>query len=161
MRRSSIGTYSTRVQRIYLAGPPYAEEYRRRAKALVQRRASSPSIRCGATSAAGRRGTRREIVEGDLADIDACDAVLAAFTAPDEGTAMEAWHAHAPGSRSSPTRAARRAHPWTVYIAAEVCDGLDRRSRRSDARSPKKPSNSLLRGFTSAASNRSTSAGSL
>ena len=31
-------------------------------------------------------GNEEEIVHGDLADIDSCDAVLAAFTAPDEGT---------------------------------------------------------------------------
>jgi nucleoside 2-deoxyribosyltransferase len=35
-------------------------------------------------------GREPEIVQGDLADIDACDAVLADFTRPDEGTAMEA-----------------------------------------------------------------------
>ena len=43
------------------------------------------------------QGNERAIVEGDLADIDGCDAVLAAFTAPDEGTAMEAWYAHRTG----------------------------------------------------------------
>ena len=42
-------------------------------------------------------GHEAEIVDGDLADIDSCDAVLAAFTAPDEGTAMEAWYAHSKG----------------------------------------------------------------
>jgi nucleoside 2-deoxyribosyltransferase len=46
---------------------------------------------------ADTRGHEAEIVEGDLADIDSCDAVLAAFTAPDEGTAMEAWYAHSRG----------------------------------------------------------------
>jgi hypothetical protein len=43
------------------------------------------------------RGTKRsrtrsggaEIVEGDLADIRSCDAVIADFTVPDEGTSME------------------------------------------------------------------------
>ena len=35
------------------------------------------------------QGNEAEIVEGDLADIESCDAVLAAFTSPDEGTAME------------------------------------------------------------------------
>jgi hypothetical protein len=50
-------------------------------------------------------GRERELVEGDLADIDSCDAVLADFTHADEGTAMEAWYAHAAGTRSSPTQA--------------------------------------------------------
>ena len=44
-------------------------------------------------------GNETEIVEGDLAEIGDCDAVLAAFTAPDEGTAMEAWYAHTLGKR--------------------------------------------------------------
>jgi len=43
------------------------------------------------------QGNEAEIVEGDLADIESCDAVLAAFTSPDEGTAMEAWYAHSRG----------------------------------------------------------------
>ena len=42
-------------------------------------------------------GKEAEIVEGDLAEIDCCDAVLAAFMSPDEGTAMEAWYAHGLG----------------------------------------------------------------
>ena len=36
------------------------------------------------------QGREDEIISGDLADIDSCDVVLAAFTAADEGTAMEA-----------------------------------------------------------------------
>src|SRR5687767_1152648 len=70
-------------------------------------------------------GKEREIVEGDLADIDACDAVLAAFTAPDEGTAMEVWHAHATGKPVVAYTGGTPPHPWTVYVAAEVCAGLD------------------------------------
>ena len=70
-------------------------------------------------------GNEREIVEGDLADIDSCDAVLAAFTAPDEGTAMEAWHAHATGKPVVAYTGGTPPHPWTVYVAAEVCAGLE------------------------------------
>ena len=36
------------------------------------------------------QGNETVIVEGDLAEIESCDAMLAAFTSPDEGTAMEA-----------------------------------------------------------------------
>ena len=45
------------------------------------------------------QGNETEIVDGDLAEIESCDAVLAAFTSPDEGTAIEAWHAHTLGKR--------------------------------------------------------------
>ena len=63
-------------------------------------------------------GHEAEIVEGDLADIDACDAVLAAFTAPDEGTAMEAWYAHSRGIPVVVYTGGTPAHPWTTYVAA-------------------------------------------
>jgi nucleoside 2-deoxyribosyltransferase len=65
-------------------------------------------------------GHEAEIVEGDLADIDSCDAVLAAFTAPDEGTAMEAWYAHTRGVPVVAYTGGAPAHPWTVFVAASV-----------------------------------------
>jgi nucleoside 2-deoxyribosyltransferase len=65
-------------------------------------------------------GHEAEIVEGDLADIDSCDAVLAAFTAPDEGTAMEAWYAHTRGVPVVAYTGGVPAHPWTVFVAASV-----------------------------------------
>ena len=67
----------------------------------------------------------REIVEGDLADIDSCDAVLAAFTTPDEGTAMEAWYAHHTGTRVIAYTGGTPVHPWTRFVAAAVCADLD------------------------------------
>ena len=97
--------------RVYLAGPPFAEEYRRRAAALVRAAGWEPVDPMRRDFRGATEGHEQEIVEGDLADIDSCDAVLAAFTAPDEGTAMEAWYAHAPGRASSPTRAERRCTP--------------------------------------------------
>ncbi len=66
-----------------------------------------------------------EIVEGDLADIDSCDAVLAAFTAPDEGTAMEAWYAHSRGVRVVAYTGGTPAHPWTRYLAESVHSSLE------------------------------------
>jgi nucleoside 2-deoxyribosyltransferase len=113
------------VPRVYLAGPPFADEYRRRADSLVRARgweAVDPMRRDfrGAT-----QGHEAEIVEGDLADIDSCDAVLAAFSAPDEGTAMEAWYAH---SRAIPVvvyTGGTPPHPWTVYVAASVHQSLE------------------------------------
>jgi nucleoside 2-deoxyribosyltransferase len=71
-------------------------------------------------------GREAEIVEGDLGDIDACDVVLAAFTAADEGTAMEAWYAHGRGKRVVAYTGGTPAHPWTVYVADAVCADLDR-----------------------------------
>lgn len=65
-------------------------------------------------------GHEAEIVEGDLADIDSCDAVLAAFTAPDEGTAMEAWYAHSKGIRVIAYTGGEPTHPWAVYVAESV-----------------------------------------
>jgi nucleoside 2-deoxyribosyltransferase len=68
----------------------------------------------------GTEGHEAEIVDGDLADIGSCDAVLAAFTAPDEGTAMEAWYAHSRGVRVVVYTGGTRPHPWTVYVAESV-----------------------------------------
>ena len=70
-------------------------------------------------------GREDEIVGGDLADIDACDAVLAAFTQPDEGTAMEAWYAHGAGKRVVAYTGGTPPHPWTVYVADAVCAALE------------------------------------
>ena len=70
-------------------------------------------------------GNEAEIVEGDLADIDSCDAVLADFTRPDEGTAMEAWHAHTQGIPVVVYTGGSPPHPWTVYVAAAVHADLE------------------------------------
>lgn len=111
--------------RIYLAGPPYAEEYRRRAEALV-RAAGWEAVDPMRRDYRGQtEGHEREIVEGDLAEIDACDAVLADFTAADEGTAMECWYAHAAGKPVVAYTAGTPPHPWTVYVADAVCAGLE------------------------------------
>jgi nucleoside 2-deoxyribosyltransferase len=100
------------VRRVYLAGPPYANEYRRRATALVRRRGWEPVDPIRRDFRGRSEGRERELVEGDLADIDGCDAVLADFTHADEGTAMEAWYAHAAGKPVvAYTRAALRPTP--------------------------------------------------
>lgn len=71
------------------------------------------------------QGHEAEIVGGDLEDIDSCDAVLAAFTAPDEGTAMEAWYAHSNGLRVVVYTGGAPPHPWTVYVADSVHASLE------------------------------------
>ena len=93
----SMPTYSRCVSRVYLVGPPFADEYRRRAVALTEAAGWEPVDPMRRDFRGRTHGHETEIVEGDLADIDACDAVLAAFTAPDEGTSMEAWYARSRG----------------------------------------------------------------
>ncbi len=113
------------AKRVYLAGPPYAEEYRRRATALVSRMGWEPVDPLRRDFRGGTEGREQEIVDGDLADIDSCDAVLAAFTHPDEGTAMEAWYAHRSGKPVIAYTGGTPAHPWTVYVATRVCADLE------------------------------------
>jgi nucleoside 2-deoxyribosyltransferase len=111
--------------RIYLAGPPFAEEYRRRAAALLIAAGLEPVDPMRRDFRGSTQGHETEIVEGDLADIAGCDAVLAAFTSADEGTAMEAWYAH---SRDKPVIAytgGSPVHPWTVYVSVEVHADLE------------------------------------
>lgn len=111
--------------RVYLAGPPFAEEYRRRAAELVSAAGWEPVDPMRRDYRGRTEGNEREIVEGDLAEIDSCDVVLAAFTAPDEGTAMEAWYANRAGKPVVAYTGGSPAHPWTVYLAAAVCSGLE------------------------------------
>jgi nucleoside 2-deoxyribosyltransferase len=113
------------VVRVYLAGPPFAEEYRRRADALVRAAGWDPVDPMRRDFRGRTEGHERELVEGDLADIDSCDAVLAAFTAADEGTAMEAWYAHRSGKHVIAYTGGTPAHPWTVYVADGVFGELE------------------------------------
>jgi nucleoside 2-deoxyribosyltransferase len=113
------------VRRVYLAGPPYADEYRRRAARLVKARGWEPVDPMRRDFRGRTLGHEHELVEGDLADIDSCDAVLAAFTHPDEGTAMETWYAHAHGKPVVVYTGGTPPHPWTVYVGAQVCADLE------------------------------------
>ena len=111
--------------RVYLAGPPFADEYRRRAAELVHGRGWEPVDPMRRDFRGRTQGHEAEIVRGDLADIDACDAVLAAFTHPDEGTAMEAWYAHGASKRVVAYTGGTPPHPWTVYVADVVFAELE------------------------------------
>jgi nucleoside 2-deoxyribosyltransferase len=106
--------------RVYLAGPPFAEEYRRRASRLAAAAGWEPVDPMRRDFRGRTVGHENEIVRGDLAEIDACDAVLASFTAPDEGTAMEAWYAHDRGKRVVAYTGGTPPHPWTVWVADAV-----------------------------------------
>jgi nucleoside 2-deoxyribosyltransferase len=108
------------VKRVYLAGPPFADEYRSRATDLLRIRGFEAVDPMRRDFRGRTEGNEREIVEGDLADIDSCDAVLADFSKPDEGTAMEAWYAHSRGTPVVAYTAGAWTHPWTVYVAASV-----------------------------------------
>ena len=68
------------MRKVYLAGPPYASEYRRRAAALVDEIGWEPVDPMRRDYRGRTQGSEVEIVQGDLADIDSCDAMLAAFT---------------------------------------------------------------------------------
>jgi nucleoside 2-deoxyribosyltransferase len=117
--------YCSRVRRVYLAGPPFADEYRRRAVQLVHDAGWEPVDPMRRDFRAATEGHEAEIVDGDLVDIDSCEAVLAAFTAPDEGTAMEAWYAHSKGVRVVVYTGGTPSHPWTRYVAESVHAGLE------------------------------------
>ncbi len=113
------------MKRIYLAGPPYADEYRRRAATLIDELGLVPVDPMRRDYRGDTRGHEAEIVEGDLAEIESCDAVLACFISPDEGTAMEAWYAHGLGKRVVAYTGGTPPHPWTVYVTDAICDRLD------------------------------------
>jgi nucleoside 2-deoxyribosyltransferase len=113
------------VRRVYLAGPPFADEYRRRAAALLAAAGCEPVDPMRRDFRGRTEGHETEIVEGDLEEIAACDVVLAAFTSPDEGTAMEAWHAHTLGKRIVAYTGGTPPHPWTAYVADRVCAALE------------------------------------
>jgi nucleoside 2-deoxyribosyltransferase len=113
------------ARKVYLAGPPYAEEYRRRAADLVAARGWEPVDPMRRDFRGRTEGRETEIVEGDLADIRGCDAVLADFTRPDEGTAMEAWYARGEGIPVVVYTGGSPPHPWTVFVAASVHPDLE------------------------------------
>jgi len=114
-----------RVPRVYLAGPPFAEEYRRRAARVALASGWEPVDPMRRDFRGNTTGNEAQIVAGDLADIDSCDAVLADFTAADEGTSMEAWYAHARGLPVVVYTGGTPPHPWTTYVAQSVHASLE------------------------------------
>ncbi|HEY2938108.1 MAG TPA: nucleoside 2-deoxyribosyltransferase [Gaiellaceae bacterium] len=117
------------VKRAYLAGPPFANEYRRRAAQLLREAGWDPVDPMRRDYRGRTEGHAAEIVEGDLEDIRSCDAVLADFSAADEGTAMEAWFAHGIGKPVIVYTAGSPAHPWTVFVARSVHEALEQAVR--------------------------------
>jgi nucleoside 2-deoxyribosyltransferase len=125
--------------RVYLAGPPFAEEYRRRAAVLAREHGWEPVDPMRRDFRGRTEGNEAEIVEGDLEDIASCDAVLADFTRPDEGTAMEAWHAHAIGVPVVAYTGGTPPHPWTVYVSESVHADLEPAVAALRSRAPAGP----------------------
>ncbi len=113
------------MRRVYLAGPPFAEEYRRRAARLVRAEGWEPVDPMRRDFRGNTAGHEAELVEGDLVEIDGCDAVLADFTSADVGTAMEAWYAHRSGRGVVAYTGGTPAHPWTIYVASSVHADLE------------------------------------
>jgi nucleoside 2-deoxyribosyltransferase len=113
------------VPRVYIAGPPFADDYRVRASELVRAAGWEPVDPMRRDFRGRTEGHEAEIVEGDLADIDSCAAVLASFTESDEGTAMEAWYAHTRGIPVVAWTGGSWAHPWTVYVSRSVHADLE------------------------------------
>ena len=111
--------------RVYLAGPPFAEEYRRRAAALLRGAGLEPVDPMRRDFRGNTAGHEAEIVEGDLEDIRGSDAVLASFTAPDEGTAMEAWYAHSLGKPVVGYTGGSPVHPWAAYVSVGTAADLE------------------------------------
>ena len=113
------------MPRVYLAGPPFADDYRRRATELVAELGWEPVDPMRRDFRGRTEGHEEEIVTGDLEDIRSCDAVLADFSEADEGTSMEAWYAHGLGKPVVVYTAGRKPHPWAVYVAAAVHNELE------------------------------------
>ncbi len=65
-----------------------------------------------------------EIVAGDLADIHASDAILAACDKPSWGTAMEIHYAHSIGKRVVVVCGQPRISPWLRYHSSAVVPDL-------------------------------------
>ena len=113
------------MPRVYLAGPPFADEYRTRAAALVAAAGFEAVDPMRRDFRSRTEGHETEIVEGDLEEIADSDAVLADFTRPDEGTAMEAWYAHSRGIPVVGYTGGTPAHPWAVYVTRSLHTQLD------------------------------------
>lgn len=108
--------------RIYLAGPHFADEYRKQAKTLLHGHFVIDPMRRDYRGQEDENFT--EIVHGDLADIDHSDAVLADFTQHSTGTAMECFYARFTGV---PVHAFTRLliSPWLRYVAQSVSSTLE------------------------------------
>ena len=112
-------------RRVYLAGPPFADEYRRRAERLLREANLEPVDPMRRDFRGNTAGHEAEIVDGDLADIRDCAAVLAAFTQADEGTAMEAWYAHSLDRPVIAYTGGTPVHPWAAYVSRETHPELE------------------------------------
>lgn len=125
--------------RVYLAGPPYpgVDRYRLAATELLLAAGLvpvNPMLR-DYRDVEYTAPVAREIVHGDIAELATCDAVIADFTQPDEGTSMECWFAAtALMLPVFPFVEGARISPWLRYIAPKgvfpwMPDAIDRLRR--------------------------------
>jgi nucleoside 2-deoxyribosyltransferase len=117
------------VRRVYLAGPPYADEYRRRAAALVRETGWEPVDPMRRDYRRRTEGSEERSSKAISRISTPATRVLAAFVYPDEGTAMEAWYAHSRGKPVVAYTGGVRPHPWTVYVVDVVCGELEQAVR--------------------------------
>jgi nucleoside 2-deoxyribosyltransferase len=119
--------------RVYLAGPiggmsdDQARSWREIATQLLTDRGANvldPMIR----DYRGKEDlSTQAIVEGDKADIDQADVVLANCWTPSPGTSMEILYAHEQGKRViTVVPTGSRVSPWITYHSQEVVSSLYR-----------------------------------
>lgn len=105
--------------KVYLAGPHMDDAYREVATRIL---AAQGVVVFDPIKARDFRGKEIEneavIVEGDLADVLACDVILGNYSEPGWGTAMESWFAFSVHKRIVAFVAPEaRVSPWVAYVA--------------------------------------------
>jgi nucleoside 2-deoxyribosyltransferase len=106
--------------KVYLASPHMDDNFRARATKLLTRVRRIEVI--DPIKARDFRGREihheRQIVDGDLADVLACDVILGNYTVPGWGTAMETWFGFSLGRRVVAYVApGGRVSPWVAHVA--------------------------------------------
>lgn len=104
---------------IYLAGPHMDDAFREKVSPLLRAVGLEPFDPIAARDFRGREVENEVvIVEGDLADIRRCRAVLGNYSTPGWGTGMETWEAHRLGKPIvAYVEPGLRVSPWVAYVA--------------------------------------------
>lgn len=104
---------------IYLAGPHMDDAFRAAVSPLLVERGLEPFDPIAARDFRGQEvDNEAVIVEGDLADVEVCQAILGNYTVPGWGTGMETWHAFQVGKPIvAYVEPGQRVSPWVAYVA--------------------------------------------
>lgn len=108
--------------KVYLAGPHTADDYRELAAKLLRNKPVEliNPLRPERDFRGKEDERYDEIVNGDLDDINLCDAVLADWTKPSVGTSMECWAAWQDWSLPIfGFTGGARISPWYRFVAHE------------------------------------------